>query len=166
MANKILIPAPDVKDIVIALKERYPINLQYVNVEKIDFWRDMVPKKGKKRVFAYVRRCSDEEIVKDPTKLWIMTVNATHFDPLMPAHQHAVVFHESQHIGPLKETEHVAEEPTTYDHDIKEFYVVLATLGLDYLHNDMCVDLLGPNSVELKVKQVDEEDVEDEANFQ
>lgn len=167
MANKILVPAPDIKEIVIALKERYPNNMQHVQPDRIQYWRDMAPKKGKKKVFAYVRCATDEERVKDPNILWHMTVNATHFDPLMPAHQHGVVFHESQHIGPLKETEHEAEVPTTFDHDIKEFYVVQATLGLDWIHDDVCRDLLGNEPVELIQRSpLEDPEAEDDENFQ
>lgn len=158
MANKILVPAPDVKEIVVALKERYPQNMQYVDASKIEFWRDMAPKKepepGQRVRIAYVRCANAEEITKDPNKLWHFTVVASHYDNLMPAHQHAVCFHESQHIGPLKETDSGGEAPTAIKHDVEEFYVVLATFGLNYLQNDTCRDLLGDTPVELVEREI------------
>lgn len=161
MSNKILVPAPDVREIVIALKERYPMNMEWVLPDRIEFWRDMAPKKdpepGKRVTIAYVRNATAEEITKDPSKLWHFTVNASYFDNLQPAHQHAVCFHESQHFGPLRENDTGNESPTVIKHDIEEFFVVLATFGLNYLENDLCPDLLSPQGVEIVQRPVAEQ---------
>jgi len=153
---KNLVPAPDIKETVIALKERYPTNLENVDVDRIIFWRDISPKK--KRAYAYVKRIDDMDKMVNPNYDYHFVVNDASVKHFSPAQMNGLCFHEALHIGPPKVDSNGNVTATIVKHDLMEFFVVVAALGFDWEFNPACRDLLGDEKVELRERPVKDED--------
>jgi hypothetical protein len=166
---KELVPAPDVKDMVIALKEKYRYNLSDVNVDRVLFWRDLAKKKPPKKypggaVIAYVQKVNDMDRLVNPNHDFHFVVNASFFDKMSPAQQHITALHESLHIGPIETDDTGIDKVSLNDHDVKEFYVIQATFGMNWKWDDVVRDPLEeeipfvhPPAAATEVEEEDEE---------
>jgi hypothetical protein len=154
---KQLVPAPDIKETAMALKEGYPGILEDVNLDRILFWRDLAEKKGKVKTFAYLQKVNDMDRRVNPNHDYHLVVNGCHFDKMVPAAQNITVFHELHHVkkGPMNDDG--VEEAQLRDHDVKDFWIFLATFGVDWATNPLVRDPLGEDVV-FEEKPKDEEE--------
>ena len=144
---KTLVPALEYKEIAMQLVDRYPQTLENVNTDRILFWSDVSPRK--KKAYAYMKRVDDHDKMVNPNYDFHFVVNDVNVKEFTPAQVHVLVLHELMHVGPTKVDDAGNETIKSIDHDVKEFYAVIASFGIDWTHNEMCRDPLA-ETIQLK----------------
>lgn len=138
------VPAPTVENIAKSLINRYTHNLGELNVEKIGFlWEIDTEPKTK---LAVTKKVDSALKIYYSEKDYIIIFYQKLWDTLVPAQQHILVFHELLHCEPLGEK--------LRDHDIKDFYEIGGTFGINWASNPLVQDPLYKDKIDIVVKPI------------
>lgn len=145
MGNYVL--AEDFKEIAQALKEKYPINLEEVDTERIVFLRELDSDKSKS--YAFTKKIEPLYKVINSSYDYMIVF----FDKLIvdftPGQLHTLVLHELLHIGGVEIDAKGNEKVKLIDHDVKDFFSIVTAFGADWAVNPECKDPL-MESIDIK----------------
>lgn len=145
--EKEYVAAPEYERVARELKKHYPQHLDTINMDRIVFLKEI--NTSPKRMNALTKKVDPLYKVINSEYDYLIVVFEKTLEDYVPAQKNILIFHELMHCEEFGEK--------LIDHDVKDFFTLVAGFGVNWRENHEVVDPL-TTKVELLLPPVRDEE--------